>query len=148
MSLEQSGLVGSPADQASASMVDHSELHRGLGVSSIVAMVVAALGYGLWPSLSALRLGFASGILVGLGGVFAYGAANTFLACAVTTDFCGGADIVPIAALAADGYAGFASLEPHLAAAHELGGFSGPVAFGVAARAFAGLAAKNGVRLA
>lgn len=53
-----------------------------------------------------------------------------------------------IAALAADGYAGFASLEPHLAVAHELGGFSGPVAFGRAARAFAGLAAKNGVDLA
>lgn len=53
-----------------------------------------------------------------------------------------------IAALAADGYAGFASLEPHLASAHELGGYSGPVAFGVAARAFAGLAAKNGVTLA
>ncbi|MFK0006427.1 sugar phosphate isomerase/epimerase family protein [Paenarthrobacter sp. NPDC090520] len=53
-----------------------------------------------------------------------------------------------IAALAADGFGGFASLEPHLAQAHELGGFSGPVAFGVAARAFAGLAAKNGVSLA
>lgn len=53
-----------------------------------------------------------------------------------------------IAALAADGFDGFASLEPHLAQAHELGGFSGPVAFGVAARAFAGLAAKNGVQLA
>jgi len=53
-----------------------------------------------------------------------------------------------IAALAADGYAGFASLEPHLASAHELGGYSGPVAFGVAARAFAGLAARNGVTLA
>lgn len=53
-----------------------------------------------------------------------------------------------IAALAADGYTGFASLEPHLASAHELGGYSGPVAFGVAARAFAGLAAKNGVTLA
>jgi sugar phosphate isomerase/epimerase len=52
-----------------------------------------------------------------------------------------------IAALKADGFAGFASLEPHLASAHELGGFSGPVAFGTAARAFAGLAAKNGVRL-
>ena len=39
--------------------------------------------------------------------------------------------------------AGFASLEPHLASAHELGGFSGPVAFGNAARAFAALAAKN-----
>jgi sugar phosphate isomerase/epimerase len=52
-----------------------------------------------------------------------------------------------IAALKADGFAGFASLEPHLASAHELGGFSGPVAFGIAARAFAGLAAKNGIRL-
>lgn len=53
-----------------------------------------------------------------------------------------------IAALRADGFAGFASLEPHLASAHELGGFSGPVAFGAAARAFAGLAAKNGVTFA
>ena len=53
-----------------------------------------------------------------------------------------------IAALKADGFAGFASLEPHLASTHELGGFSGPVAFGAAARAFAALAAKNGVALA
>ena len=53
-----------------------------------------------------------------------------------------------IKALAADGYSGFASLEPHLASAHELGGFSGPVAFGTAARAFAGLAARHGVELA
>ncbi len=52
-----------------------------------------------------------------------------------------------IAALKADGYAGFASLEPHLASHHELGGFSGPVAFGTAARAFAVLAAKNGIEL-
>lgn len=52
-----------------------------------------------------------------------------------------------VAALAADGYTGFASLEPHLASAHELGGYSGPAAFGAAARAFAGLAAKNGVTL-
>ena len=52
-----------------------------------------------------------------------------------------------IAALKADGYTGFASLEPHLASAHELGGFSGPVAFGTAARAFAVLAAKNGIVL-
>jgi sugar phosphate isomerase/epimerase len=52
-----------------------------------------------------------------------------------------------IAALKADGYEGFASLEPHLASHHELGGFSGPVAFGAAARAFATLAAKNGIEL-
>jgi sugar phosphate isomerase/epimerase len=41
-----------------------------------------------------------------------------------------------LAALRSDGYTGFASLEPHLAAQHELGGYSGPAAFGVAARAF------------
>lgn len=50
-----------------------------------------------------------------------------------------------IEALAADGYTGFASLEPHLAEAHALGGFSGPIAFGEAARAFAGLLADAGV---
>ncbi|MGO4247462.1 sugar phosphate isomerase/epimerase family protein [Paenarthrobacter sp. RAF54_2] len=52
-----------------------------------------------------------------------------------------------IAALQADGFTGFASLEPHLDNAHELGGYSGPVAFGIAARAFAALAARNGVEL-
>ena len=41
-----------------------------------------------------------------------------------------------INALRDDGYTGFASLEPHLANTHHLGGFSGPAAFGVAARAF------------
>ena len=41
-----------------------------------------------------------------------------------------------LTALSQDGYAGFASLEPHLAAQNELGGFSGPAEFGVAARAF------------
>ncbi|MDQ0614499.1 sugar phosphate isomerase/epimerase [Microbacterium sp. W4I4] len=50
-----------------------------------------------------------------------------------------------IQALAADGYAGYASLEPHLDEAHALGGFSGPEAFGQAARAFAGLLDQAGV---
>lgn len=52
-----------------------------------------------------------------------------------------------VQALAADGYTGFASLEPHLAAANELGGFSGPEAFGVAARAFRRLTDAAGVAL-
>ena len=52
-----------------------------------------------------------------------------------------------IAALKADGFTGFASLEPHRASAHELGGFSGRAAFGAAARAFAALATKNGIEL-
>jgi sugar phosphate isomerase/epimerase len=50
-----------------------------------------------------------------------------------------------LTALRDDGYAGFASLEPHLDEAFELGGFSGPDAFGQAARAFAGLLGELGV---
>lgn len=45
------------------------------------------------------------------------------------------------------GYGGFASLEPHLADAHVLGGFSGPTAFGEAARAFRRIAEASGVEL-
>ena len=41
-----------------------------------------------------------------------------------------------IAALAARGYDGVASLEPHLASAGTFNGFSGPELFEVAARAF------------
>lgn len=50
-------------------------------------------------------------------------------------------------ALAADGFTGFASLEPHLADAHEVGGFSGPGAFGRAARAFRRLTDRAGITL-
>jgi len=50
-----------------------------------------------------------------------------------------------LTALRDDGYTGYASLEPHLSSAHELGGFSGPEAFGAAGRAFAGLLAEIGV---
>ena len=53
-----------------------------------------------------------------------------------------------LTALRDDGYTGFASLEPHLAIQHGLGGFSGPAAFGRAARAFAALTHDLGVRLA
>ncbi len=48
-------------------------------------------------------------------------------------------------ALKEDGYVGFASLEPHLTGAFGLGGFSGPKAFGVAARAFAKVVKEAGV---
>jgi sugar phosphate isomerase/epimerase len=50
-----------------------------------------------------------------------------------------------LTALKNDGYTGFASLEPHLDEAHALGGFSGPTAFGQAARAFSGLLSEIGV---
>jgi sugar phosphate isomerase/epimerase len=53
-----------------------------------------------------------------------------------------------LTALRDDGYAGFASLEPHLALGHALGGFSGPALFGTAARAFTALLDSIGVATA
>ncbi len=52
-----------------------------------------------------------------------------------------------LTALRDDGYAGFASLEPHLALQTATGGFSGPAAFGRAARAFAALTNEIGVEI-
>jgi sugar phosphate isomerase/epimerase len=52
-----------------------------------------------------------------------------------------------LAALRTDGYSGFASLEPHLAEASALGGFSGAAAFGRAARAFRGMTDELGIEL-
>lgn len=52
-----------------------------------------------------------------------------------------------LTALRDDGYAGFASLEPHLAIQERLGGYSGPAEFGRAARAFATLCASIDVEL-
>lgn len=48
-------------------------------------------------------------------------------------------------ALREDGFDGFFSLEPHLAAAGSMGGFSGPQLFGVAHRAFTSLLADEGI---
>lgn len=48
-------------------------------------------------------------------------------------------------ALRDDGFVGFCSMEPHLASAGALGGFSGPAAFGVATRAFTLLLDRVGV---
>jgi sugar phosphate isomerase/epimerase len=53
-----------------------------------------------------------------------------------------------LSALRDDGYAGFASLEPHLALGHALGGFSGPAQFGRAARALRALLDSMGVATA
>lgn len=53
-----------------------------------------------------------------------------------------------LTALRDDGYTGFASLEPHLTDFTALGGFSGPAAFGRAARAFATLTHQIGVTTA
>jgi sugar phosphate isomerase/epimerase len=53
-----------------------------------------------------------------------------------------------LTALRDDGYEGYASLEPHLAAFSSAGGFSGPAEFGRAARAFAALTREIGVELA
>jgi sugar phosphate isomerase/epimerase len=53
-----------------------------------------------------------------------------------------------VTALRDGGYRGFASLEPHLADGFALGGFSGPRAFGTAARALDSLLKKIGVSAA
>ncbi len=53
-----------------------------------------------------------------------------------------------LTALSQDGYVGFASLEPHLVSQNELGGFSGPAEFGVAARAFRAATDAIGITLA
>jgi sugar phosphate isomerase/epimerase len=50
-----------------------------------------------------------------------------------------------LTALRDDGYSGFASLEPHLADVNAMGGFSGPEAFGRAARAFRSLTDQLGI---
>ena len=50
-----------------------------------------------------------------------------------------------LTALRDDGYCGFVSLEPHLGSTNSSGGFSGPVAFGEAARAFRDLTTKIGM---
>ena len=52
-----------------------------------------------------------------------------------------------LTALRDAGYAGFASLEPHLAIAGRMGGYSGPGAFGRAARALRRLTDQIGVEL-
>lgn len=52
-----------------------------------------------------------------------------------------------LTALRDDGYAGFASLEPHLTDVNTLGGFSGPEAFGRAGRALRTLTDEIGVTL-
>jgi sugar phosphate isomerase/epimerase len=52
-----------------------------------------------------------------------------------------------VAALRASDYTGYASLEPHLTEVTSLGGFSGPAAFGRAARAFRALTQQIGVTL-
>lgn len=65
----------------------------------------------------------------------------------VPTGYGDGELVETLTALSRDGYAGFASLEPHLAAQHELGGFSGPAAFGEAARAFRAATDAIGITL-
>lgn len=51
-----------------------------------------------------------------------------------------------ICALVADGFDGFFSMEPHLAAADRFGGFSGAPEFAHATRAFTGLLDAEGIR--
>jgi len=56
--------------------------------------------------------------------------------------------LTTIRALRADGFDGFFSLEPHLAAGHPTGGFSGPELFTRAWKAFTGLLTAEGIEFA
>jgi sugar phosphate isomerase/epimerase len=56
--------------------------------------------------------------------------------------------LTTLQALRDDGFCGYVSLEPHLSSAHQQGGFSGPAAFGVAARALRNLIDATGVTAA
>ena len=61
----------------------------------------------------------------------------------------GDGQLVPtIEALAADGFDGFFSMEPHLGSAHHLGGFSGPDNFIRATKAFTGILQEQGITYA
>ncbi|GIF21783.1 sugar phosphate isomerase/epimerase [Actinoplanes tereljensis] len=53
-----------------------------------------------------------------------------------------------VRALRRDGFDGFFSLEPHLAAGHATGGFSGPALFRTAWQAFTGLLETEGIEYA
>ena len=53
-----------------------------------------------------------------------------------------------VQALAADGFDGFFSMEPHLGSAHHLGGFSGPENFIRATKAFTGILQDEGIEYA
>ena len=53
-----------------------------------------------------------------------------------------------LTALRDDGYTGFVSLEPHLTDVNALGGFSGPAAFGRAARALDRISKQLGITIA
>ena len=56
--------------------------------------------------------------------------------------------VLTIEALAADGFDGFFSMEPHLGSAHHLGGFSGPDNFIRATKAFTGILQEQGITYA
>ena len=53
-----------------------------------------------------------------------------------------------VSAVKKSGYDGFLSLEPHLKAAGQFSGFSGPALFKMAVDALKGLCKKNGIQLA
>lgn len=53
-----------------------------------------------------------------------------------------------VKSLAADGFDGFFSMEPHLGSAHHLGGFSGPENFIRATKAFTGILQDEGIEYA
>jgi hypothetical protein len=70
------------------------------GVSILLLVIGVELVLGLLPRVRPLRLALASGALIGSGIALTYGTANTYGACLQTANFCGNANLVPLAASA------------------------------------------------
>ena len=70
-----------------------------IGIVVILVVLVGTVG-GLRAGADPSRM-ILAGTLVGAGAVLLVGAINTFVACSATIDFCGDANLWPLAALAA-----------------------------------------------
>jgi len=70
-----------------------------LVVVAVVALLIATV-IGIARDMHRSRSMFLAGALVGTGALFLYGVINTIAACSVTDDFCGNANVWPLAVLA------------------------------------------------
>ena len=77
-----------------------TSLSAAIGIVVILVLLVGTVS-GLRPGADPSRTIQLAGTLAGAGAVLVYGAINTFAACRDTSDFCGDANLWPLAALAA-----------------------------------------------
>jgi uncharacterized membrane protein len=70
-----------------------------LVVVAVVAVLISA-AIGVVQHIDTRRSMLLAGALVGAGAIFLYGVINTIAACIVTDDFCGNANVWPLAVIA------------------------------------------------